>query len=135
MPANPEAMPPYSVTLHRSARTGRPGNPGAKHFQTPEITKPLVSFETRGFVYIEFGGEGEIRNYPQSDFQNASARITRAAAMQTLQKIGILSPMAVPWDLHHISARRLEWGEKRHPARFMLRHGKKVILVIPWIYQ
>ncbi len=29
--------------------------------QTPEYTKPLASFETRGFVYIEFGGEGEIR--------------------------------------------------------------------------
>lgn len=29
--------------------------------QTPETTKPLVSFETRGFAYIEFGGEGEIR--------------------------------------------------------------------------
>jgi hypothetical protein len=32
--------------------------------QTPETTKPLTSLETRGFVYIEFGGEGEIRNYP-----------------------------------------------------------------------
>eukprot|EP01132_Coremiostelium_polycephalum_P014247 gene14246-17317_t len=29
--------------------------------QTPETTKPLASLETRGFVYIEFGGEGEIR--------------------------------------------------------------------------
>lgn len=29
--------------------------------QTAETTKPLVSWETRGFVYIEFGGEGEIR--------------------------------------------------------------------------
>ena len=29
--------------------------------RTPECTKPLISFETRGFVYIEFGGEGEIR--------------------------------------------------------------------------
>jgi len=29
--------------------------------QTPETTKPLTSLEIRGFVYIEFGGEGEIR--------------------------------------------------------------------------
>ena len=29
--------------------------------QTPETTKPLISLETRGFIYIEFGGEGEIR--------------------------------------------------------------------------
>ena len=29
--------------------------------QTLETTKPLTSLETRGFVYIEFGGEGEIR--------------------------------------------------------------------------
>jgi len=35
-----------------------------KKIRTPECTKPLVSFETRGFVYIEFGGEGEIRNRP-----------------------------------------------------------------------
>ena len=32
--------------------------------QTPKTTKPLTSLEIRGFVYIEFGGEGEIRNYP-----------------------------------------------------------------------
>jgi len=32
--------------------------------QTPETTKPLTSLETRGFVYIEFGGEGEIRKHP-----------------------------------------------------------------------
>ena len=32
-----------------------------KKIRTPECTKPLVSLETRGFVYIEFGGEGEIR--------------------------------------------------------------------------
>lgn len=29
--------------------------------QTPETTKPLTSLEIRGFMYIEFGGEGEIR--------------------------------------------------------------------------
>lgn len=50
--------------------------------------------------------------------------------MLRLQKIGILSPMVVPWLLHQVSARGLEWGKKRHPGRFMLRHGKKVILVI-----
>jgi len=35
-----------------------------KKIRVPECTKPLASFETRGFIYIEFGGEGEIRNYP-----------------------------------------------------------------------
>ncbi|CAI8959708.1 hypothetical protein EMIT0P218_50262 [Pseudomonas sp. IT-P218] len=28
---------------------------------TPKNTKPPASLETRGSVYIEFGGEGEIR--------------------------------------------------------------------------
>lgn len=37
-----------------------------KKIRTPECTKPLASFETRGFVYIEFGGEGEIRIYQPS---------------------------------------------------------------------
>jgi hypothetical protein len=32
--------------------------------QTPETTKPLTSLEIRGSVYIEFGGEGVIRNQP-----------------------------------------------------------------------
>jgi hypothetical protein len=36
--------------------------------QTPETTKPLTSLEIRGFVYIEFGGEGEIRNHPIAFF-------------------------------------------------------------------
>ena len=84
MPAKPEAMLPYSVKLHRSARTGRPGNPGAKHFQTPEITKPLVSFETRGFVYIEFGGEGEMRKYPFALCETKPPRFIRAAARYDL---------------------------------------------------
>ncbi len=38
------------------------GNYSVVHkLQTPETTKPLTSFEIRGFGYIEFGGEGEIR--------------------------------------------------------------------------
>jgi hypothetical protein len=32
-----------------------------QEIHTPETTKPLTSFEIRGFAYIEFGGEGEIR--------------------------------------------------------------------------
>ena len=36
----------------------------ANKIQTPETTKPLTSFEIRGFVFTEYGGEGEIRNYP-----------------------------------------------------------------------
>jgi len=43
-------------------------NSVSKKIRTPECTKPLVSCETRGFVYIEFGGEGEIRNYPFAVF-------------------------------------------------------------------
>ena len=33
----------------------------ANKIQTPETTKPLTSFEIRGFVFTEYGGEGEIR--------------------------------------------------------------------------
>lgn len=55
--------------------------------------------------------------------------------MLALQKIGILSPMVVPWVLHQVSARGLREGKKRRAARFMLRHGKKVILVIRLIKQ
>jgi hypothetical protein len=40
--------------------------------QTPETTKPLISLEIRGSGYIEFGGEGEIRNYPFSVFGTKS---------------------------------------------------------------
>lgn len=79
-------MPSCLATLHCSAQfryaTGaicwmsldsawirRTRNPKDVNFQTPEITKPLVSLETRGFVYIECGGEGEIRNYPFAVFE------------------------------------------------------------------
>ena len=50
--------------------------------------------------------------------------------MLPLQNIGILSPMVVPWLLHQVSARGLRGGKKLQAGPFMLRHGKKVILVI-----
>lgn len=53
-------------------------------FQTPEITKPLVSVETRGFVYIEFGGEGEMRKYPFALCETKPPRFIRAAARYDL---------------------------------------------------
>ena len=40
--------------------------------QTPETTKPLTSLEIRGFAYIEFGGEGEIRNHPIAIFAKSA---------------------------------------------------------------
>lgn len=54
---------------------------------------PLVSLETRGIVYIEFGGEGEIRNYPFAVLE------TKAAGLQGLQPGGArrICPMSVPW--------------------------------------
>lgn len=60
--------------------------------QTPETTKPLVSFETRGFAYIEFGGEGEIRNYPFAFFG------TKPPGLQGLQPSGArrICPSLVP---------------------------------------
>lgn len=60
--------------------------------QTPETTKPLTSLETRGFVYIEFGGEGEIRNYPRATFGACPP------GLQGLQPCGAhrICPSAVP---------------------------------------
>ena len=99
-------------------------------FERQKPQTPGFLEENRGFVFVECGGEGEIRNYPQSNFHYASPRFTWATAMLPPQKIGILSPMVVPWLLHQVSAQGLKRGKKRQADRFMLRHGKKVILVI-----
>ncbi|WP_146114650.1 hypothetical protein [Pseudomonas frederiksbergensis] len=68
--------------------------------QTPETTKPLTSLEIRGFMYIEFGGEGEIRNYPFAIFG------TKPPGLQGLQPGGArrICPMAVPWLFQSFNA-------------------------------
>jgi hypothetical protein len=43
-----------------------------QEIHTPETTKPLTSFEIRGFAYIEFGGEGEIRKHPIAVFDKSA---------------------------------------------------------------
>ena len=86
-------------------------------------------------MFVECGGEGEIRNYPQRGLIFQSARFTGAVAVLPLQKNINFSPMVVPWVLHQVSAQGLSGGKKRRAARFMLRHGKKVILVIRFINQ
>jgi len=60
-------------------------------FQTPEITNPLGSLETRGFVYIEFGGEGEIRKYPHPRSLN------RGPGIQGLQRCRLRESVPTPF--------------------------------------
>lgn len=55
--------------------------------------------------------------------------------MLSPRKNDVFSPMVVPWLLHQVSAKWSSEGERRRQSGFMLRHGKKVILVMRSIKQ
>lgn len=71
----------------------RTRNPGNLSFQTPEITEPLVSLETRGSVYIEFGGEGsKALGRPQSfmsDVESGTRRLDLVQLRDLYKVLGI----------------------------------------------